>query len=105
MKRPPGRKNPANIACIDNSPPQCLRWNQNQMPCIRQKGATMNITELAALAGVSKTAVSRYFNNGYLSPEKRAAIEAAVQATGYAPSEPGVCAPAAPGRWGWSCPG
>lgn len=47
----------------------------------------MNITELAALAGVSKAAVSRYFNNGYLSPEKRAAIEAAVQATGYAPSE------------------
>ena len=38
----------------------------------------MNITELAALAGVSKAAVSRYFNNGYLSPEKRAAIEAAV---------------------------
>ncbi len=47
----------------------------------------MNITELAALAGVSKTAVSRYFNGGYLSPEKRAAIDAAVKATGYAPSE------------------
>ena len=39
----------------------------------------MNITEFAALAGVSKTAVSRYFNNGYLSAEKRAAIEEAVR--------------------------
>lgn len=42
----------------------------------------MNITEFAALAGVSKTAVSRYFNNGYLSAEKRAAIEEAVRRTG-----------------------
>ena len=47
----------------------------------------MNITEFAALAGVSKTAVSRYFNNGYLSAEKRAAIEEAVRRTGYSPSE------------------
>ena len=47
----------------------------------------MNITEFAALAGVSKTAVSRYFNNGYLSPEKRAIIEEAVRRTGYSPSE------------------
>lgn len=47
----------------------------------------MNITEFAALAGVSKTAVSRYFNNGYLSAEKRAAIEEAVRQTGYSPSE------------------
>lgn len=47
----------------------------------------MNITELAALAGVSKAAVSRYFNNGYLSEDKRAAIAAAVAKTGYQPSE------------------
>lgn len=47
----------------------------------------MNITELAALAGVSKAAVSRYFNNGYLSEDKRAAIAAAVEKTGYQPSE------------------
>lgn len=46
----------------------------------------MNITEFAQYAGVSKAAVSRYFNGGYLSAAKRAQIEAAVQATGYHPS-------------------
>ena len=46
----------------------------------------MNITEFAQYAGVSKAAVSRYFNGGYLSADKRAQIEAAVQATGYRPS-------------------
>ncbi len=46
----------------------------------------MNITEFAAYAGVSKAAVSRYFNGGYLSEDKRARIAAAVEATGYHPS-------------------
>ena len=46
----------------------------------------MNITEFAQYAGVSKAAVSRYFNGGYLSAEKRALIEAAADATGYRPS-------------------
>ena len=46
----------------------------------------MNITEFAQYAGVSKAAVSRYFNGGYLSADKRALIEAAVEATGYHPS-------------------
>ena len=46
----------------------------------------MNITEFAAYAGVSKAAVSRYFNNGYLSADKRVAIEKAVAETGYRPS-------------------
>ena len=46
----------------------------------------MNITEFAAYAGVSKAAVSRYFNSGYLSVEKRERIAAAVEATGYHPS-------------------
>ena len=46
----------------------------------------MNITEFAQVAGVSKAAVSRYFNGGYLSEEKRARIAAAVEATGYRPS-------------------
>ena len=46
----------------------------------------MNITEFAAYAGVSKAAVSRYFNGGYLSEEKRTRIAAAVEATGYHPS-------------------
>lgn len=47
----------------------------------------MNITQIARLAGVSKSAVSRYFNQGYLSAEKRAAIAAVVEKTGYVPSE------------------
>ena len=46
----------------------------------------MNITEFAQYAGVSKAAVSRYFNGGYLGADKRALIEAAVAATGYHPS-------------------
>ena len=46
----------------------------------------MNISEFAAVAGVSKSAVSRYFNDGYLSEEKRAAIEKALNETGYKPS-------------------
>lgn len=46
----------------------------------------MNISEFAAAAGVSKSAVSRYFNDGYLSDEKRAVIEKALKETGYMPS-------------------
>ena len=34
----------------------------------------MNIGEIAKRAGVSSAAVSRYFNNGYISEEKREAI-------------------------------
>lgn len=46
----------------------------------------MNISEFAKEAGVSVSAVSRYFNDGYLSADKRAAIEAAIERTGYVPS-------------------
>ena len=46
----------------------------------------MNITEFAAYAGVSKAAVSRFFNGGYLSAEKKAAIAKAVEETGYRPA-------------------
>lgn len=46
----------------------------------------MNISEFARLAGVSKSAVSRYFNNGYLSEGKRAQIEEAIRETGYSPN-------------------
>lgn len=35
----------------------------------------MNIAEIAKMAGVSSAAVSRYFNNGYISDEKREAIK------------------------------
>ena len=46
----------------------------------------MTISEIAKLAGVSSAAVSRYFNDGYLSPEKREVIERVVKETGYRPS-------------------
>ncbi len=46
----------------------------------------MNIAEIAKLAGVSSAAVSRYFNNGYISEEKREAIRKVVNETGYRPS-------------------
>lgn len=46
----------------------------------------MNIGEIAKLAGVSRAAVSRYFNNGYISEEKREAIRRVVEETGYRPS-------------------
>lgn len=46
----------------------------------------MNIAEIARLAGVSSAAVSRYFNNGYISEAKREAIRKVVEATGYHPS-------------------
>lgn len=46
----------------------------------------MNISEFAKEAGVSVSAVSRYFNDGYLSDDKRALIEAAIERTGYVPS-------------------
>lgn len=46
----------------------------------------MNIGDIARLAGVSSSAVSRYFNNGYVSEEKREAIAKVVEETGFRPS-------------------
>ena len=46
----------------------------------------MNISEFARIAGVSKSAASRYFNNGYLSEDKRNKIEKAIEETGYSPN-------------------
>ena len=46
----------------------------------------MNISEFAKEAGVSVSAVSRFFNNGYLSNSKRVLIEDALERTGYVPS-------------------
>lgn len=45
----------------------------------------MNISEIAKLAGVSPSAVSRYLNQGYLSREKREAIARVIRETGYQP--------------------
>ncbi|MDE6917924.1 MAG: LacI family DNA-binding transcriptional regulator [Lachnospiraceae bacterium] len=46
----------------------------------------MNIAEIAKMAGVSRAAVSRYFNNGYISEEKQQTIRKVVEETGYRPS-------------------
>ena len=46
----------------------------------------MNIDEIARMAGVSNAAVSRYFNNGYISREKKEAIRKVIEKTGYKPS-------------------
>lgn len=46
----------------------------------------MNIAEIAEMAGVSRAAVSRYFNHGYISEEKSEAIRKVVEKTGYRPS-------------------
>ena len=46
----------------------------------------MNIGKIAEMAGVSRAAVSRYFNNGYISEEKRERIRRVVEETGYRPS-------------------
>lgn len=46
----------------------------------------MNIREIAKLAGVSVSTVSRYLNNGYLSDEKRKQIKLVIEETGYQPS-------------------
>lgn len=46
----------------------------------------MNITEFSKIAGVSKSAVSRYFNDGYLSEDKKQLIEEAIKKTGYKPN-------------------
>ena len=45
---------------------------------LAKRGDDLNISEFAKEAGVSVSAVSRYFNDGYLSEEKRAKIEAAL---------------------------
>ena len=45
----------------------------------------MNISEIAKLAGVSPSAVSRYLNNGSLSEEKKEAIRRVIAETGYRP--------------------
>ena len=45
----------------------------------------MTMKELAQMAGVSTSAVSRYLNGGSLSPEKREQIRAVIEETGYQP--------------------
>lgn len=47
----------------------------------------MTVTEIANLAGVSKACVSRYFNHGYVSEEKKKKIKEVVERTGYVPNK------------------
>ena len=42
----------------------------------------MNIADIAKLAGVSPSAVSRYLNQGYLSQENKEAIRKVIEETG-----------------------
>lgn len=46
----------------------------------------MNISTIAEMAGVSRAAVSRYLNDGYVSEEKRERIREVIEQTGYQPS-------------------
>lgn len=48
---------------------------------------SMDINEIARLAGVSRATVSRYLNNGYVSQEKRKLIARIIEETGYVPSQ------------------
>lgn len=45
----------------------------------------MNIQDIAKLAGVSPSTVSRYLNNGYVSKEKKELISKVIKETGYTP--------------------
>ncbi|MBQ9902737.1 MAG: LacI family DNA-binding transcriptional regulator [Clostridia bacterium] len=46
----------------------------------------MKISEIAALAGVSPAAVSRYLNGGSISEEKKQKIRQVIEETGYVPN-------------------
>lgn len=47
----------------------------------------LTIHEIAKMAGVSVSAVSRYLNNGYISEEKSKEIERVIRETGYRPQK------------------
>ncbi len=47
----------------------------------------MQIKDIAALAGVGHSTVSRYLNGGYVSEEKREKIRKVIEETGYVPSQ------------------
>ncbi len=52
----------------------------------RRKAYTMNIKDIAQMAGVSRATVSRYLNHGYVSDEKKQKIKDVIEQTGYVPS-------------------
>ena len=55
-------------------------------PVLRREHCRSQDQEIAKRAGVSSAAVSRYFNNGYISVEKQEAIRKVVEETGDRPS-------------------
>ena len=65
---------------------QSYKYNNSENDFNNILGVNMNINQIAKLAGVSPSAVSRYLNNGYLSEEKRQAIATVIDETGYIPS-------------------
>ncbi len=50
------------------------------------EAASMTIGDIAKMAGVSRAAVSRYLNNGYVSAEKKERIRLVIEETGFKPS-------------------
>ena len=46
----------------------------------------MNIIDIAKLAGVSRSTVSRFLNDGYVSEENKEKIQNVINETGYIPS-------------------
>ena len=46
-------------------------------------GAKVTIKDVAELAGVSKSTVSRYLNHGYISLEKQQRVREAIEKTGF----------------------
>lgn len=66
-----------------------FHWNCEKMwqaGSMTGRKISMNIVDIAKMAGVSSAAVSRYFNNGHLSEKKQEAIRRVVEETGYRPS-------------------
>ena len=47
---------------------------------------TVTIKDIAEKAGVAKSTVSRYLNNGYVSEQTRKKIDAIIEETGYRPN-------------------
>lgn len=46
-------------------------------------GTKVTIKDVAELAGVSKSTVSRYLNRGYISVEKQERVREAIEKTGF----------------------
>ena len=46
-------------------------------------GAKVTIKDVAELAGVSKSTVSRYLNHGYISLEKQQRVREAIETVSY----------------------